>query len=169
MARRQETHDDRVAYGEAVGRGFIDKLLLAIIDAYPEPTTSHASEAKRRIDRLRDAKRALFGQAHPEGRPEVSDERVMRWIGAQHYIDLGKGEKIRSDRELVRQALTNFALPENSDERLRKKLSRQKQKWLEIAKLHDDVPEQIEHSLLKKVQRTLSREGIEMRLDRIER
>ncbi len=169
--QEEATNQEPTEYGEVVGRGFVDKLLLAIIDAYEEPTNSPASAVKLRSNRLRDAKQALFGQAHPEGRPKVDDEAVLRWMGAQHYVDLGRRDtvKLRSDRELVREALDWFDLPGSSEERIRKKFSDQKQNWIDVAQLHDDVPEQLDHNLLQEIRGILDRRGVSMNLSRIER
>jgi hypothetical protein len=100
-------------------------------------------------------------------------------MGSQHHQDLARfniatmrgqrGTKPRSDHELTRQALKEFRLPENSAERLRRKFRGQKQKWLDIAALHDDVPDQLEFNLLTDVRGILAHRGIGMNLERIER
>lgn len=172
-------YEEFVDYGEVVGRGFLDKLLLAIIDANPEPASSDVAAAKRRGDRLRDARVALLGHPNSEGRPLVSDEAVLRWIGSQHFKDRAqeataksKGRavpKSRSGRKLVEAAAAHFHLPENAQERLRKKWRTTCQKWFEVAMYHDDVPEALEMNLLISVQKALSKEGVLMELRRIER
>ncbi|MEW9836577.1 hypothetical protein [Mesorhizobium marinum] len=164
-------------FGESFGRTFVDKLILALVDAHPEASKGQASDRKRRIERLREAKRALFGSGNPEGRPLDSDETLLRWMGGEHYRDLAKREvvglngahTIRSDRQLVREALAKFGHPESSHERLRKKFGHEKQKWLDAEMLHDDVPEALDHSALTSIQEVLARRGIAMRLDRVER
>lgn len=133
MSSELPDEDEHTDYGEAVGRSFVDKFLLSIIDAYPDPGPASASTAKRRMDRLRDAKQALFGQPNPEGRPRDSDEAALRWIVSEAYNDCArvdwaklKGKELpkpRSVRDLVREAVKRFGLLENADERLRKKFS----------------------------------------------
>lgn len=168
-----------IDYGEVVGRSFLDKLLLAIIDGHPEPSKSPASDTKRRKDRLREAKQALLGKSHTEGRPLESDEAVLRWMGSEHYRDRARHDmaklngkaatKIRSDRKLAEQAVSRFGLPSNATERLRAKFGKEKQKWLDIEIHHDDVPEQLDFNTLQVIQKTLARHGTAMILDRIER
>lgn len=178
----QEGQDDGPAdYGEVVGRSFLDKLLLAVIDAHmtKESNLSAVAAERARMERLADAKMALLGETPPEGRPPNPDEAVLRWMGDEHYRDLGrrdsatmKGEppsKARSDRQLADQAVKKFELPDNAVERLRRKFGRQRQKWLEVAMEHDDVPETLDHGLLLKIRDKLAKDSIAMNLDRVER
>lgn len=83
-----------------------------------------------------------------------------------------KGEKPpkpRSVRGLAREAVKRFGLLENAEERLRKKFSGTvAQKWIDFASLHDDIPEQIEHNALERIQKILDIQGITMKLDYIE-
>jgi len=168
-----------IEYGEVVGRDFFDKLLLAIIDAYPEESTSPATTIRRRVERLWQAKQALLAQDRSEGRPMVADDAVLRWMGSEHYRDLAQRNalgragtqthKIRSDRQLAGLAVQRFALPDNVTERFRKKFGRQRQKWLDIARYHDDVPEQLDHNLLEQIQLILAKREIRMNLSRVER
>lgn len=179
MDREVQVADEPTDYGEVVGRCFVDKLLLSVIDAYPDPTTSPASAARRRRARLREAKQALFGGSNPEGRPSDSDEASLRWMGSERYKDLArrdmaklKGQLVprpRSERELVDQAVARFNHPGSSGERLRKKFSDQREKWLATAMLHDDVPEQLDFNALEAIEKILSAQGIAMTFDRIER
>lgn len=182
MARRAQK-EDQVDYGDPVGRAFLDKLLLAIIDAYTNPATADKKPSvtalKKRVDRLRAAKEALLGQPHDEGRPLVSDEAILRWMGSQRYkdcanrdmatIDGGESPKLRSDRKLADCAAKKFQLPEERAESLRKKFGAQEQKWIDVARYHDDVPEALDFSLLEQIKAILAKRGIEMDLKRIER
>lgn len=162
-------------YGEAIGPRFLDKLLLAIIDAHSEPSNAPASDAQRRRHRLRAAKEALLGETSPEGRPAVSDDEILRWIGCQHYKDLANrnarllmkmpaGKKPRSARKLVDEAAVVFKLTDSDQERIRKKFTSQKDKWLDDAKYHDDIPETIEFQSLESIREILGRNGIAMKL-----
>lgn len=171
--------EEIVDYGNAVGRGFLDKLLLAVIDGNPEPTTSDVAAAKRRGDRLRAARSALLGQSNAEGRPLVSDDAVLRWIGSQHYRDRARRDlakiahqtmpRARSDRKLIEAAVERFRLPDNAQDRLRKKWRTTRQKWLDVAIYHDDVPETLEMNLFQSVQKALSSDGVLMELGNIDR
>lgn len=171
--------EEPVDYGEVVGRDFLDKFLLAIIDAYPVLSTPPASAARDRDIRLRDAKEALVGQAHNEGRPLVSDEAYLRWMGSERYKDLARRDmakikgtkppKLRSDRKLADLAVEKFDLPTGRAENLRKKFGKQRSKWLDVARYHDDVPEALDFSLLEQIKAILEKREIEMNLKRIER
>lgn len=178
---QKHVEDETTDYGEAVGRDFVDKFLLGLIDAYPEPadiSKSPAALSKRRSERLRDAKLAVFGGTIAEGRPKLADAYILRWIGNEHYKDQAKYDmailknesppKLRSDRQLVENAVSHFKLAESSVERLRKKWSKQKEKWVQVALDHDDVLEQLEFNALQQVQEVLQRHGIAMRLDNLE-
>lgn len=93
----------------------------------------------------------MFGESHPEGRPQDSDEAILRWIGSEQYRDLVlrdmdqlKGEpapKLRSNRQIIELALKQFKIQESSAERIRRKFRGEvKRKWLDVAISHDDVP-----------------------------
>ena len=181
MSEEEQDDDGRVDYGEVVGRSFLDKLLLAIIDAHTEERTtlSAAAAGNARVKRLAEAKQALFGETPREGRPLISDEAVLRWMGEEHYKDRARQglatlkreprPKARSDRQLANQAVRKFKLPDNAVERLRGKFGPQRQKWLDIAMQHDDVSEQLDAGLLTAVQENFAKRGLPMNLDRIER
>lgn len=185
---QSDQEEEQVDYGGPVGRAFFDKLLLAIIDAYTEPENSpdgsqkkrpSVTVLKKRVDRLRAAKEALLGQSHEEGRPLVSDEAVLRWMGSERYKDCAKrdmakingGEppKLRSDRKLADGAAKKFRLPAERAESLRKKFGLQCEKWMDVARYHDDVPEALDFSLLDQIQAILAKRGIAMNLKWIER
>ncbi|MDL2201373.1 hypothetical protein QQF51_01705 [Brucella intermedia] len=178
---QEPIEDEKPNYGDAVGRDFVDKLLLSLIDAYPEfadISKSPAALSKRRNERLRVAKLAVFGGTIAGGRPKVTDAYILRWIGNENYKDRAKQRisilknesppKLRSDRQLVEDAVSHFKLVESSIERLRKKWSTEKEKWFQVALDHDDVPEQLELNALQQVQDILQRHGIVMRLDNLE-
>ncbi|MDX1001541.1 hypothetical protein GOE20_11515 [Sinorhizobium medicae] len=165
--------------GDVVGRCFLDKLLLAIIDAHPVPASSAVVAVRQREERLRRAREVLLGQSNQEGRPPESDEVILRWIGNEHHNDRARQNlaelmgqprpKVRSERKLVEKAVEHFHLPANASERLRKKLRPHGlQKWLEVATYHDDVPEQLDMNLLEAVREILAKRGIAMDLKNAE-
>jgi hypothetical protein len=169
-------------YGSSVGRSFLDKLLLAFIDAYPDPsaaTLSPSTAAKRRRGRLREARLLLFPGFNAQGRPLDPDNVILRWMGTEHYKDIvrqkitvpnaAKAPPLRSDRQLVEEARQRFGEPRSSVERLRDKFGRQRQQWLDVAIYHDDVAEQIDHNQLHSIADILARHGVAMNLDRVER
>lgn len=169
-----------VVHGEPVGRDFLDKLLLGIIDAHPQPSSSSLAAARLREERLRIAREALLGEPNTEGRPREPDTAVLRWIGTQHHRDLSRQglaeiqkqprPKARSVRQLVSEAVSQFGLTSSAEERLRKKLAADGlKKWLAVADLHDDVPEQLDKNLLQTVREVLERRGVQMELARIEK
>lgn len=179
MSEEQETDDELDHIGDVVGRDFIDKLLIAIIDAYSGSSLTQASDEKQRAERLRQAREALFGLAASGGRPSVSDEAILRWMGNERYKDLARQgmarlkredePKLRSNRSLAAHAVTRFGLLENAAERLREKFGTQEQKWISVASYHDDVPEALDFSLLEQIQAILVKRDIKMDLKRIER
>lgn len=174
--------EELLDYGSSVGRSFLDKLLLAFIDAYPDPAAAKASSAtaaKRRRNRLREARLALFPGTNAQGRPLDPDNVILRWIGMEHYRDIArrnvavlnaeKAPRLRSDRQLVEEARQRFGEPRSSGERLRDKFGKQRERWLNIAIHHDDVPEQLDHNLLSQIAAILEKRGISMELDEVER
>lgn len=180
-AMNESTGDmERTDFGEAVGRSFVEKLLLAIIDAHPvaeDGSLSPAKLANLRRERLAAAHQALFGKPRREGRPIISDEAALRWMGAEAYRDLFIGkenlgfhpvEKVRSERELAAEASKLF-FDTDAAERLRKKFNKSREKWMDVARYHDDVPEQLEANSLGKIAEVLSRYGVRIALQRVER
>lgn len=176
---------EQVDFGEVVGRDFAEKLLLAIIDAYPgpdEPNREKAEEDRRK--RLRAAHQALFAINYGRGHPGFSDEAALRWMGTEkHKEQARKGlEKIRgkplpanlrpaaaSARRLGVEAVKRFGLPDRAEQRLRKTPAKQVADWMAVEEFHDDVPEQLDLNLLIRLRDILARRGIAMSLDRIER
>lgn len=172
-------------FGEEVGRDFADKLLLAIIDAYPGPEESNPEKAdKNRRDRLRAAHQALFGARYSRGHPGYSDEAALRWMGAERHKEharMGLEEfrdeplpakfrpKAPSTRRLGAEAAERFGLPDRAEQRLRKTPAKQVAYWMAVEEFHDDVPEQLDLNLLSEIRDILAKRGIVMNLGKIER
>lgn len=182
MTQDRAGENEAIDYGWSLDRSFLDKLLLALIDAHPEPEQaafSQVTATKRRRDRLREARLALFPGLNTEGRPPDPDNTILRWMGAEHYRDIvrrnmaaanaDKLPKIRSDRQLADEARKQFGEPRSSTERLRGKFGVQRKRWLNVAIHHDDVPEQLDHNLLREIADILVKHGIAMNLDGIGR
>lgn len=182
MTQDRLGEDEPTNYGWSLDRSFLDKLLLALIDAYPEPKQaafSPVTVAKHRRDRLREARLALFPGFNAGGRPPDPDNIILRWMGTEHYRDVvrqnmaatnaDKSPKVRSDRQLADEARIRFSEPKSSVERLRDKFGEQRERWLNVAIHHDDVPEQIDHNLLRQIADILAKRDIAMDLSRIER
>jgi hypothetical protein len=178
MSGENETID----YGWSLDRSFLDKLLLALIDAHPEPKQavfSPVTAAKHRRDRLREARLALFPGLNAGGRPLDPDNIILRWMGTEHYRDIvrhnmavanaDKLPKVRSNRQLADEARKRFGEPRSSTERLRDKFGEQRERWLNVTIHHDDVPEQLDYGLLRQIADLLAKRGIDMNLDRIDR
>lgn len=182
MIQDRLDEDEPTDYGWSLDRSFLDKLLLALIDAHPEPkqaALSSVAAAKHRRNRLREARLALCPGFNAEGRSPNPDNIILRWMGTEHYRDIvrrnraaanaDKLPKIRSDRRLADEARKRFGEPKNSTERLRDKFGAQRERWLNLAIYHDDVPEQLDHNLLREIADILARRGIAMNLDGIGR
>jgi hypothetical protein len=165
--------------GPQVRRSFEDRLLLAILDGHPtcDREDSEARKEEERERRLKSAKNALFGtQENLLGRQEHVDLRALRWMGAEYYRDKAfesmrrlspqepkwQGHKTRSIRALAEDAAKKFYpnIAGDVSERLRKKFSKEREYWLEVARIHDDVPETIETSLLDRILELLKQGGV---------
>ena len=154
--------------GTSVDRPFRDKLLLALIDAHPEPGQQKWTELRRlnrRARRLRDARQAVFAVRAKQGRQHQSDDQALRWMGEQHRKDLARASltklplnslsgstvKIRSDRALAKIAAEKFfPFAENAWIRLRSKFSKSRKYWIHVATSHDDVPETVQFQALER-------------------
>lgn len=182
MTHDRSDENEAIDYGWSLDRSFLDKLLLAFIDAHPEPkqaTLSTVAAAKHRRNRLREARLALFPGFNAGGRPLDHDDIILRWMGSEHYRDIvrrnmaaanaDRSPKVRSNRQLAEEARKRFGEPKSSTERLRDKFGEQRERWLNVAIYHDDVPEQIDHNLLRQIADILAKRGIAMNLDRIGR
>jgi len=173
--------------GEPVGRSFEEKLLLAIIDANPEPGDGAMSSVKkrnRRAERLRNAHEALFPSS-PRGRPDVNDRFVLRWIGAQLQHDrafegqqkLKKDmgtppksiQKRRSISILLEESQKKFGFPRSELSRLRKKFEDQVDYWTSVEETHDDVAESIEMQKLETIRDILQELRISLVLDNLDK
>lgn len=165
-------------FDSPIGRPFLDKLLLAIIDAHPDPLLKGAPATIRanREARLHAARSALLATADA-GRLPVHDDRVLRWMGQQllrdrFLVQQSRGtpdenhgvyphlKKERSIRQLAQEACTIFALNANAVERLRKRFSEQAEKWVAVEQWHDDADDMHELNALLTVADILRRGGI---------
>lgn len=171
-------------YGYAVGASFIDKLLLVLIDANPDPDADKLSllrAHKRREKRLAAAKDALFGADRPRGHPPnmVDVDRALRWMGQQRHDDRARSimaqlpeplrprwasdpnYKIRSTRTLATEATKKFHIfGSDVSDSLRRKFADQEDYWVSVAHYHDDVPDQMEWNDIVNIAEILGKHGI---------
>ena len=164
---------DLAGTGPTIGRTFLERLLLSLIDAHPNPTVPRLSDhiLHDRERRLRVAMAALCNEQTSE---ELPDHAALLWMAQQNVRDRqmryvrAEEEKrsqgiekslagrtmtsLRSTRQLAQEASLRF-YPDVSDrsERLRKKWAQQKEFWLEMARSHDYVRETLEMQSLAKV------------------
>ena len=152
---------DLAGTGPSIGRLFLERLLLSLIDAHPNPRVENlpAHLFHDREARLRAAMNALFNERVSD---ELSDHSALLWMAQQHVRDrttryaggkfLASDVKPRSERQLAREASKQFH-PEITDrsERLRKKWPREKEFWLALARGHDDILESVETQTLGRI------------------
>jgi hypothetical protein len=174
-----EDNKDDVGYwdafdggGPSYGRPFLERLLLSLIDAHPNPLVKDLPEHVRRDreKRLRAAMAALFNERLKDELPdhsallwmaqEYADDRQSWWLrqhSPAHGVQISQLSnsalpELRSARQLAREAAKEF-YPGVSDksEGLRKKWREQKQFWLEMVRSGDDVLESMETQVLAKI------------------
>lgn len=157
------------------GRSFEDQLLLAIIDAYPDPNLKPFQWERKREKRLSAAKSALFNSPASRGPVEYDDERALFHM-AQEYL---KDRSMVTPKSLISQSATSIKNPRSYRQlaseaakmtagtsrlaiidRLRKAFERRKDKILVILSVHDFIPETEERNALKRVFEILKRQGI---------
>ena len=163
------TTEDRLDTGRPIaGRPMIDKFLLSIIDAYPT-NENGLRAARRRIQRLQHARRALFSERQKS--EPIDDQPALLYMATEHLRDLQlvrrERKTPRSIRQLAREAAaeTFGNSPESIVERLRKKFVEQRPLLLDVVKHQDDVAETIQLGELAELQRLLrAYVGIQMNL-----
>jgi hypothetical protein len=161
---------DLARTGPSYGRLFLERLLLSLIDAHPTKQVQNPEHVLHdREARLRDAMEALFNE---EPSQKLLDDAALFWIAKQYIHDRAmrfsterRAEDVglsrpagplqpplRSERELAQEASAKF-YPKITDksERLRKKWGRQKQRWLDLVRFHDDLPETFETQVLARI------------------
>ena len=148
--------------GPSYGRPFLERLLLSLIDAHPNPRVKNLPE---RIRRDRGRRLSLAMKALCDGKPsqKLPDDAALLWIANQYAHDRAREANdvqlsqaagpapvsVRSDRQLAQEASEKF-YPKITDksERLRKKWEEQKERWLALALWHDHLPELFETQAL---------------------
>lgn len=82
------------AIGEEHGRGvFVDRLLMAIIEAHPDPASKRSS-----LERLNDARRALLGERGAARLKRHPRDRDALLYMAEHYMNDRGGAHVMSTR-----------------------------------------------------------------------
>lgn len=152
----------------SVGLSFLEKVLLALIDAHP------VDDGRTRDERLRQAMFAVQGSYYRHGKKNKDDRLLLHWMASQvaakegrlPHIKLGPallGEadapvKFETMTELARAALARFDAfdPMSSEraqtQRLMDKFEEDKEQLIATVQLADSQPHVIEHELLLKVQ-----------------
>lgn len=165
-----ERSRDLAGTGPSIGRLFLERLLLSLIDAHPNPRVENLPDHlfHDREARLRAAMNALFNERVSDDLP---DHSALLWMAQQHIRDrtmryargnfLARDVKPRSQRQLAREASVKF-YPEMADksERLRDKWAEKKEFWLALARDQDDVLESVETEALGRIWIALAEAGI---------
>ena len=153
-----ERSRDLAGTGPSIGRLFLERLLLSLIDAHPNPRVENLPDHlfHDREARLRAAMNALFNERVGD---ELPDHSALLWMAQQHVRDRtmryaqGKFQasdvKPRSERQLAQEASKKF-YPRLTDrsERLRKKRRRDKNYWIALVRWGNDIPEVMEGQAL---------------------
>ena len=63
------------------GRSFLEKLLIALIDAHP------VEDGRSREDRIKAAMLAIRGEHHSLGQKLIDDHQLLLWMAEQYYRD----------------------------------------------------------------------------------
>jgi hypothetical protein len=156
--------------GPSYGRLFLERLLLSLIDAHPNPRVKSVPERilREREGRLRLAMKALCGKKPSQKLP---DDAALRWMAGQYAGDRARKARgvqlsqatgsLRSERQLAQEASEKF-YPKITDksERLRKKWEEQKERWLAVVRYHDDLIESIETQVLANIWIALAEEHV---------
>ena len=165
---------DLAGTGPSIGRPFLERLLLSLIDAHPNPGNPPYWIRHDRERRLRAAMEALFNEKKDKDEKvaeQLLDHAALFWLAEQYARDRhlryaqqrGLGREVgasrsgtrtscRSERQLARDASEKF-YPNLADqsERLRKNWRKRKEFWLALARRHDDVLETLETQALAKI------------------
>jgi hypothetical protein len=170
---------DLAGTGPSFGRLFLERLLLSLIDAHPNPKVRGRPNLilHERERRLHAAMEALFNEKKEEDEnasEQLHDRAALLWIAAQYAHDrqlqyvqqqrqarevavsqpVDAQKAVRSERQLAREASEKF-YPDLADqsERLRKKWRdpTRKQFWLAMMRWGDGVPETMETHALAKI------------------
>jgi hypothetical protein len=168
---------DLAGTGPSIGRPLLERLLLSLIDAHPNPKTGNPPYwiLHDRERRLRAAMEALFNEKKDKDEKvaeQLLDHAALFWMAQQYVRDrqlryaqqrglarevgaprsAGARTSCRSERQLARDASEKF-YPNLADqsERLRKNWRKRKEFWLAMARRHDDVLETLETQALAKI------------------
>lgn len=159
---------DLTGSGPTIGRSFVERLLLSIVDAHPNPNVTKLEHRIRHDQdkRLRSAMAALFNEKLSK---ELPDKDALYWMATQYIADREKQlggalrpsgairqaratrrQKVRSAQQLARDGSAKFYPRADRSESLRNKWAEQMKFWLDMVRNHDDVREAVEtHSLAK--------------------
>lgn len=145
--------------------------MLSLIDAHPNAKVLSLPEhlIHDREARLSVAMEALFNEKPSQ---KLLDNAALFWMANEYVRDRAKRfsrewkakefppsrsagralAPLRSERQLAQEASEKF-YPKITDksERLRKKWGRQKQRWLDLVRFHDDLPETFETQALAEI------------------
>jgi hypothetical protein len=167
---------DLAGTGPSYGRLFLERLLLSLIDAHPRKQVQNPEHVLYdREARLRVAMEALFNEGPSQ---KLLDDAALFWMANEYVRDRAmrfstkrraedfrlsrpagpRLPPVRSERGLAQEASAKF-YPKITDksERLRKKWGRQKQRWLDLVRFHDDLPETFETHALGRIWVSLSK------------
>lgn len=162
----------------SIERHAIDRLLLAVIDGYPdEHDLTSATWHTRRLKRLQEARKALFADDNSVADPSDHEIAGLQMMAIWHHRDIQLQAmrdrdpacfptitfaKPRSFRQLAREASITIKGEERSDfvDKIRKKFADNQNSHRDLSKDGDDIELKREFNAMQKALDGLARLGI---------
>lgn len=170
----------------AVGLSFLEKLVLAIIDAHPTKGDTHGYD---RDKRLRTAMHALAPPYYRHGKSGHNDQFVLLWMANEEYkklcsirikkmgrekdaLDI-KFVPFESSRDLARHAYSQFGRKIRASEmanekslisRLSDQYEKQRSQLIDTVRYMEDGPHGWEHQQLIKIEKAAAAAGLKMKV-----
>lgn len=163
----------------SIARHAIDRLLLAVIDGYPdEDDLTSATWHARRLKRLQEARKALFADNDSAADPSDDEIAALQMMAIWHHRDTQlqamrdrdpaclptvSFDKPRSFRQLAREASIKLKGEERSDfiDKIRKKFADNRKSYLSLMSQGDDIELMREFNALQKALDGLAKLGVE--------
>ena len=162
-----------------IARHAIDRLLLAVIDGYPEEDDfTSARWHVRRLKRLQEARKALFADNDSVADPWDDEIAALQMMAIWHHRDIQlqamrdrepaclptvSSDKPRSIRKLALEASIRIKGEKRTDfiEKIRKKFADAQERYLLLMSYGDDIELMREFNALQKVLDGLAKLGVQ--------
>lgn len=169
-----------------VGLSFLEKLVLAIIDAHPTKGDTHGYD---RDKRLRTAMHALAPPYYRHGKSGHNDQFALLWMANEEYKklcsikikEMGREKDaldikfvpFESSRDLARHAFSQFGRKIRASEmtneksiinRLSEAYDNQKSQLIRTVQYMEDRPHGWEHQQLMKIRSAAAAAGLKMKV-----